>query len=164
MSDARSFLDALNRDYVALHTCVDAKSMQVKWQVAVRGNLDLCATDYEGLYSMGTCYNSEGGMVLADMMGNDRDWLVVFNIAEIEKAVAAGNTFTIGDSDVPVVDGRGEKNPYALYIPIPNSPHGINTAPDGRHVMIAGKRAWNDAQTRWGRDTMGFGLYACRQG
>ena len=125
--------------YVALHTCVDAAKMTVKWQLAVNGNLDLCATDYEGNYSMATCYNSERGMVLADMMGNDRDWLVVFNIAEIEKAVAAGKTFTIGDSDVPVIDGRVEGNPYTLYIPIPNSPHGVNIDPTGRYAICSGK-------------------------
>ena len=126
-------------NYIALHTCVDAAKMTVKWQVAVKGNLDLCATDYEGNYSMGTCYNGEGGMVLADMMANDRDWLVVFNIAEIEKAVAAGKTFTIGDSDVPVVDGRPDGNPYTLYIPIPNSPHGVNIDPTGRYAICSGK-------------------------
>lgn len=126
-------------NYVAMHTCVDAKKMTVKWQVAVGGNLDLCATDYKGLYSMGTCYNSEKGMVLADMMGNDRDWLAVFNLAEIEKAVAAGKTMTIGDSKVPVVDGRVENNPYVLYIPIPNSPHGVNVDPTGRYAICSGK-------------------------
>jgi nitrous-oxide reductase len=126
-------------NYVALHTCIDAEKMTVKWQVSVKGNLDLCATDYEGLYSMGTCYNSEKGTNLAEMMGNDRDWLAVFNIAEIEKAVAAGKTFTIGDSAVPVVDGRPEGNPYVLYIPIPNSPHGVNIDPTGRFAICSDK-------------------------
>ena len=37
-----------------------------------------------------------------------------------------------------MVDGRhGSK--YTRYIPIPNSPHGVNTAPDGIHVVINGK-------------------------
>ena len=125
-------------NYVALHTCVDAKEMKVKWQVAVDGNLDLCATDYDGKYSMGTCYNSERGMNLTDMMGADRDWLAVFNIAAIEKAVAEKKTMRIGSSKVPVVDGRGE-NPYVLYIPIPKSPHGVNVDPTGKYAICAGK-------------------------
>ncbi|HJP30550.1 MAG: TAT-dependent nitrous-oxide reductase [Candidatus Latescibacteria bacterium] len=126
-------------NYVALHTCIDARKMVPKWQVAVKGNLDLCATDYDGKYSMGTCYNSEKGTNLAEMMGNDRDWLAVFNIAAIEKAVADGKTITIGDSDVPVLDGRVDDNPYVLYIPIPNSPHGVNVDPTGRYAICSGK-------------------------
>ena len=126
-------------DYIALHTCVDAKEMEVKWQVAVNGNLDLCATDYTGKYSMGTCYNGERGMNLADMMGNDRDWLAVFNLKAIEGAVAAGKTMTIGSSKVPVVDGRVKGNPYVLYIPIPKSPHGVNIDPTGRYAICSGK-------------------------
>ena len=126
-------------NYVALHTCVDAKAMTVKWQIAVNGNLDLCATDYEGKYSMGTCYNSEKGTNLPEMMGNDRDWLAIFNIAAIEKAVAAGKTMTIGTSKVPVIDGRVDGNPYVLYIPIPNSPHGVNIDPTGRYAICSGK-------------------------
>ena len=78
-------------------------------------------------------------MSLAEMMGNDRDWLAIFNIAEIEKAVAAGKTFTIGSSKVPVIDGRKEGNPYVLYIPIPKSPHGVNIDPTGRYAICSGK-------------------------
>ena len=39
---------------------------------------------------------------------------------------------------VPVLDGR-KGSPYTRYVPAPNSPHGINTAPDGIHVVAAGK-------------------------
>jgi len=39
-----------------------------------------------------------------------------------------------------VLDGRkGVGKNYTRYIPIPNSPHGVNTAPDKRHVVINGK-------------------------
>ena len=39
-----------------------------------------------------------------------------------------------------MLDGRkGRNKNYTRYIPIPNSPHGVNTAPDKRHVVINGK-------------------------
>jgi len=125
--------------YGAMHTAIDGETMEVKWQVLVEGNMDLCATDYEGVYSFATCYNSEGGVTLEKMMASDRDWLYVFNIPAIEAAVAAGKTIEVGDSKVPVVDARGENGPYVQRIPIPKSPHGVNVDPTGRYAVCAGK-------------------------
>ena len=135
--------DGTNADdtsgYGALHTAIDGESMEVKWQVLVEGNMDLAATDYKGLYSFATCYNSEGGFKLEDMMAKDRDYLYVFNIPNIEKAVAAGKTIRIGKSSVPVVDARGKDSDYVVRIPVPKSPHGVNIDPTGRYAMAAGK-------------------------
>jgi nitrous-oxide reductase len=125
--------------YGALHTAIDGESMEVKWQVLVEGNMDLAASDYKGIYSFATCYNSEGGVVLEEMMKADRDYLYVFNLAEIEKAVAAGKTMTIGDSKVPVVDARGKDSAYVIRIPVPKSPHGVNIDPTGRYAVCSGK-------------------------
>ena len=127
------------KKYAALHTAVDGETMEVLWQVIVEGNMDLCATDYEGNYSFATCYNSEQGVVLEEMMANDQDWLYVFHLANIAAAVAAGNTIRIGDSPVPVVDGRGGDNTFVLRIPIPKSPHGVNVDPSGKYAVCAGK-------------------------
>lgn len=126
------------KKYVAMHTCVDAKTMKVRWQVMIDGNLDLCATDYEGKYSMGTCYNSEEGVLLEEMMSADRDHLTVFNLERIEAAVKAGKGIKFKESDAPIIDGRG-KNPYVLYIPVPKNPHGVNISPDGKYAICAGK-------------------------
>ncbi len=127
------------KKYAALHTAVDGETMEVKWQVMVEGNMDLAATDYKGLYSFATCYNSEGGVVLEEMMAADQDYLYVFNLANIEQAVKDGKTTTIGDSQVPVVDARGENGPYVLRIPVPKSPHGVNIDPTGKYAICSGK-------------------------
>jgi len=126
------------KKYVAMHTCVDAKTMKVRWQIMIDGNLDLCATDYQGKYSMGTCYNSEEGVLLEDMMSADRDHLTVFNLERIEEAVKSGKGIKFKESDAPIIDGRG-KNPYVLYIPIPKNPHGVNITPDGKYAICSGK-------------------------
>jgi nitrous-oxide reductase len=125
--------------YAAMHTAIDGETMEVKWQVMVEGNMDLCATDYKGKYSFATCYNSEGGVTLEQMMAAERDHLYVFNIAAIEAAVKAGKTITVGDSDVPVVDARGEDGPYVMRVPIPKSPHGVNIDPTGTYAICSGK-------------------------
>jgi nitrous-oxide reductase len=122
--------------YRAIFTAVDGETMKVAWQVIVDGNLDNVDTDYQGKYAFSTCYNSEEGVVLAEMMQAERDWVVVFNLKRIEEAVAQGKYTTMGG--VPVLDGR-KGSPYTRYIPIANGPHGMNTAPDGIHIVANGK-------------------------
>jgi nitrous-oxide reductase len=122
--------------YVAIFTAIDGDTMEVKWQVIVDGNLDNCDADYQGKYVVSTCYNSEEGVNLAEMTESETDWAVIFNIARIEAGVANGD-FT-EHKGVPVLDGR-HGSPYTAYVPVPNSPHGCNTAPDGRHIVINGK-------------------------
>jgi nitrous-oxide reductase len=122
--------------YRAIFTAVNGDTMEVAWQVIVDGNLDNVDADYQGKYAFATCYNSEEGVTLGEMMSAEQDWVTIFNIERIEAAVAAGEYETIGG--VPVLDGRNG-SPFTRYVPVPNSPHGINTAPDGIHVVANGK-------------------------
>ena len=75
-------------------------------------------------------------MTLAEMMAKEQDWVVIFNIERIEEAVKKGDFQDIGG--VPVLDGR-HGSPFTRYVPVANSPHGINTAPDGIHFVANGK-------------------------
>lgn len=130
------FLDAPDK-YYTLFSAIDADSMKVAWQVIVDGNLDNTDADYTGRYACSTCYNSENATDLAGTMRNERDWAVVFNIPRIEAAVKAGK-FTTLDGDTPVVDGRHDSD-LTVYIPVPKSPHGLNTSPDGKYFVANGK-------------------------
>lgn len=127
-----------NDQYYTMFNAIDADTMEVAWQVIVDGNLDNTDADYRGTYAASTCYNSENGFALAETMRNERDWVVVFNIPRIEAAVKNGDYQTLGDSKVPVLDGRhGSK--LTRYIPTPKSPHGLNTSPDGKYFVANGK-------------------------
>jgi len=124
------------KQYHSIFTAVDGETMKVAWQVMVDGNLDNVDADYQGKYAFATCYNSEEGVNLAEMMAKEQDWIVIFNLKRIEEAVAKGDFKEMGG--VPVIDGR-HGSPYTRYVPVANSPHGINTAPDGIHVVANGK-------------------------
>ena len=116
--------------------------MEVAWQVIVDGNLDNTDMDYSGRFAASTCYNSEKAVDLGGMMRNERDWVVVFDIPRIEAEIKAKRFVTLGDSKVPVVDGRrkdGKDSPVTRYIPVPKNPHGLNTSPDGKYFIANGK-------------------------
>lgn len=132
------------KNYRALFSCIDAETMEVRWQVLIDGNCDLVATAYDGKLAASNQYNTENGVVFADMMSAERDSCLFFNIARIEQAVKDGKFSTYGDSKVPVVDGTkaanaNPKTALTAYVSVPKNPHGVNASPDGKYFICAGK-------------------------
>ncbi|PHR83505.1 MAG: nitrous-oxide reductase [Colwellia sp.] len=124
--------------YRSIFNVIDAETMEMAFQVIVDGNLDNTDADYDGKYFASTSYNSEMGMNLGEMIASERDHVVVFNLARCEAAVKAGKFKNYNGNNVPVLDGR-KGSDLTRYIPIPKSPHGINTSPNGKYFMINGK-------------------------
>jgi len=128
----------------SLFTCVDAETMEVRWQVRVDGNMDLVATSYDGRFACSNQYNTENAADQAGMMAAERDACVFFDVARVEAAIKAGKFTTIGSSKVPVVDGRKAANPdpktsVTCYVPVGKNPHGVNASPDGKYMVCSGK-------------------------
>ena len=130
--------------YRSLFSCVDAETMEVRWQVLIDGNCDLVATSFDGKLAATNQYNTENGIHYEDMMSAERDACLFFNVARIEEAVKAGKFKTYGSSKVPVVDGTRESNKDAqtaltAYVSVPKNPHGVNASPDAKYFICAGK-------------------------
>ncbi len=122
---------------------VDPKTgeMSVGWQILTPPfDWDLGSTGKgpsEG-WAFWTSYNSE--MAHNELEANasqmDRDYGAVVNWHAAEQAVKDGKA-TLMDG-VPVIDPA--KVPGVLYfLPIPKSPHGIDTDPSGRWIAASGK-------------------------
>jgi nitrous-oxide reductase len=130
--------------YVSLVTCIDSETMEVRWQCQVDGNMDLLATSYDGKLAAWNQYNSENGLVFADMMSAERDNVVFVNIARVEQAIKNGKFKTSGTSKVPIADGTkaanaDPKTALVCYVPVPKNPHGVNASPDGKYFICSGK-------------------------
>ncbi len=115
--------------------------MSVGWQVLTPPfNWDLGSTGKgpSAGWAFWTSYNTEmaSSVMEANSTQLDRDYAAVVNWQAVEKAVAAGQTIDV--AGVPVIDPA--KVPGVLYfLPVPKSPHGIDTDPSGRWIVASGK-------------------------
>ena len=88
-----------------------------------------------------TCYNSErefieGGKLEVTASQKDKDFILMVDYREADKAIAAGN--------FDMVKGAKVINPLnapgvAYYMPLAKSPHGVDVSPDGQWIIGSGK-------------------------
>lgn len=115
--------------------------MTVAWQVLTPPfNWDLASTGKGPShdYAFFTSYNTEMAHELLEVNASqlDRDLGAVLNWKLAEKAVADGQYEEL--DGVPVIDPR--KVPGLLhFLPIPKSPHGMDTDPSGAWIVGSGK-------------------------
>ena len=118
-------------------------TLSVGWQILTPPfNWDLGSTGKgpSSGWAFWTSYNSE--MASTSLEANstrlDRDYAAVVNWRAAEQAVKDGKATNMGG--VPVIDPA--KSPGVLYLlPVPKSPHGIDTDPSGRWIVAGGKLA-----------------------
>ncbi len=122
---------------------VDQKTgtMSVGWQIITPPiDFDLGSTGKgpsEG-WAFWTSYNTEMAhdSLEANSTQRDRDYAAIVNWRAAEAAVKEGRTTTL--DGVPIIDPA--KVPGVLYyLPVPKSPHGIDTDPSGRWIVASGK-------------------------
>ncbi|HEY5552335.1 MAG TPA: nitrous-oxide reductase, partial [Opitutaceae bacterium] len=116
-------------------------TMSVGWQILTPPfNWDLGSTGKgpsEG-WAFWTSYNTEMAheTLEANASQRDNDYAAIVNWRAAEAAVAAGKAGMM--DDVPLIDPA--KVPGVLYfLPVPKSPHGIDTDPSGRWIAASGK-------------------------
>ncbi|MEW6048836.1 MAG: Sec-dependent nitrous-oxide reductase [Bacillota bacterium] len=91
----------------------------------------------DGWYFL-TTYNTEEAYETLEVgaSARDRDYIILVNWKEGEKAAAAGKYKTIGGARVI----NPAEVPGIVYIlPVAKSPHGVDVSPDGRYVVVSGK-------------------------
>ncbi|HEY8549581.1 MAG TPA: Sec-dependent nitrous-oxide reductase [Vicinamibacterales bacterium] len=122
---------------------VDPKdgTLSLGWQILTPPfNWDLGSTGKgpSSGWAFWTSYNSEMAheTLEANSTQLDRDYAAVVNWKAAEQAVRNGQTTQQGG--VPVIDPA--RTPGILYfLPVPKSPHGIDTDPSGRWIVASGK-------------------------
>jgi nitrous-oxide reductase len=122
---------------------VDPKTgtMSVGWQILTPPfNWDLGSTGKgpSSGWAFWTSYNSEMAheQLEANSTQGERDYAAIVNWRAAEQAVKDGKASMV--DGVPVIDPA--KVPGVLYfLPVPKSPHGIDTDPSGRWIAASGK-------------------------
>ncbi len=140
-ADPSSYADEFNGMVSGIKVDQTTGEMTVGWQILTPPfNWDLGSTGKgpSSGWAFWTSYNSEMAheTLEATSTQGERDYAAVVNWRAAEQAVKDGKTTMIGG--IPVIDPA--KVPGVMYfLPVPKSPHGIDTDPSGRWIAASGK-------------------------
>lgn len=140
-ADPNDYEKEFNGMVSAINVAPDSGEMAVGWQILTPPfDWDLGSTGKgpSSGWAFWTSYNTE--MAHNDLEANasqrERDYAAVVNWRAADAAVREGKASDLGG--VPVIDPA--KVPGVLYfLPVPKSPHGIDTDPSGRWIVAGGK-------------------------
>lgn len=140
-ADPKDYATEFNGMVSGIRIAPDSGEMSVGWQILTPPfDWDLGSTGKgpsEG-WAFWTSYNSEMAheALEANASQLDRDYAAIVNWRAAEAAVKAGKADML--AGVPVIDPA--KVPGVMYLlPVPKSPHGIDTDPSGRWIVASGK-------------------------
>ncbi|HWA88233.1 MAG TPA: Sec-dependent nitrous-oxide reductase [Opitutus sp.] len=140
-ADPNDYEKEFNGSVTGIRVDPSSGAMSVGWQIITPPiDFDLGSTGKgpsDG-WAFWTSYNTEMAhdSLEANSTQKDRDLAAIVNWRAAEAAVKDGRTTTL--DGVPVIDPA--KTPGILYyLPVPKSPHGIDTDPSGRWIVASGK-------------------------
>ncbi len=99
-----------HRRYRSMFTCVDAETMEVRWQVLIDGNCDLIATSYDGKLAAPTSTTSRWAPLRGHDVRRARRLPVLQHCSHRRGCQGRQVSRPIGTPKVPVVDGTHEAN------------------------------------------------------
>ena len=74
----------------------------------------------------------------AGVSQRDNDYMHVINLNKAAEVASAGGTSDINGFPVIMLD-KAIAEDLLYFIPEPKSPHGVDVAPDGQHIVVSGK-------------------------
>ncbi len=135
-------LDFVKGPYVSTVVGIDVAengSMSNAWQVWGPWQYDMVRIGWgetDG-WIVNTTYNTERATDLIGMFSKPDDYIFLWNIASIRRAIEEGKYITTDEApNVPVISWK-DVEVYA--VPCPTNPHGVDVAPGGRYLLSSGK-------------------------
>lgn len=140
-------LDEFSTKYKGVMSAVKFDEQKQKLNLAYQvmlppWNYDLSDAGKKGSadWAVMTTYNTEEATTNLEINAsqNDKDYIVLFNWKELEKAVNEGKADNV--NGVKMIDPAKVKSGIYL-VPVAKSPHGVDVTPDGKRFIASGKLA-----------------------